>query len=177
MAHRTLSTASAGLVLSALILWAAGCAGPLCSSDTSPRATGSIGVNRVRLEHVALNVPDPVAMANWYCQNLQMKILRKGPPPVNMHFIADSQNNMMLELYHNPRVAVPDYRTMDPLVLHIAFMVDDVPALSRKLVAAGATIVEPLNTTAAGDQITILRDPWGIPIQLLKRANPMLQHR
>jgi len=65
--------------------------------------------DRMRLEHVAINVEDPVRMAKWYCQNLGMKVIRKGPPPVNMHFISDAGGNMMLEIYHNPPDAVPDY--------------------------------------------------------------------
>ena len=130
--------------------------------------------NRIRLEHVAINVEDPAAMAKWYCENLGMKIIRKGPSPVNMRFISDAGGNMMLELYNNPPDAVPDYRSMNPLSLHIAFMVDDVNAITRKLIAAGATIAVDVNTTPAGDELVILRDPWGVPIQFLNRAEPML---
>ncbi len=130
--------------------------------------------NRIRLEHVAINVEDPVAMAKWYCENLDMKIVRKGEPPVNMRFISDAGGNMMLELYNNPPDAVPDYPSMNPLSLHIAFMVDDVKAITRKLIAAGATIAVDVNTTPAGDELVILRDPWGVPIQFLKRTEPML---
>ncbi len=132
--------------------------------------------NRIRLEHVAINVENPVEMAKWYCENLAMKIVRKGPPPVNMHFISDAGGNMMLELYHNPPDAVPDYASMDPLTLHIAFMVDDVEGKSRKLIAAGATVASEITVTDSGDKLTILRDPWGVPIQFLKRAEPMLPH-
>lgn len=131
----------------------------------------------VRLEHVALNVEDPEAMVKWYCENLSMKLMRKGPPPVNMSFISDAGGNMMLELYHNPDAAVPDYRAMDPLQFHIAFMVDDVEAACRRLTAAGATVVQEPYVTPAGDQIGMLRDPWGVPIQPLKRAKPMLSHK
>jgi len=133
--------------------------------------------NRIRLEHVAINVEDPVAMVKWYCENLGMKVVRKGPPPVNMHFISDARANMMLEIYHNPPDAVPDYASMDPLTLHIAFMVDDVEGICRKLVAAGATIATDITITDSGDKLAMLRDPWGVPIQFLKRAKPMLQHR
>ena len=135
------------------------------------------GKNRVRLEHVAINVEDPAAMAKWYCENLGMKTVRKGPSPVNMRFISDAGGNMMLELYNNPPDAVPDYPSMDPLSLHIAFMVDDVNAICRKLIAAGATIAVDVNITPAGDELVILRDPWGVPIQFLKRAEPMLPHK
>jgi uncharacterized glyoxalase superfamily protein PhnB len=66
---------------------------------------------------------------------------------------------------------------MNPLSLHIAFMVDDVKAITSKLIGAGATIAVDINTTPAGDELIILRDPWGVPIQFLKRAKPMLPHK
>ena len=130
--------------------------------------------NRIRLEHIAINVENPVEMVKWYCENLGMKIVRKGPPPVNMHFISDAGGNMMLEIYHNPPDAVPNYRSMNPLSLHIAFMVDDVEKTRRRLVAAGATIATDITVTDNGDKLVMLRDPWGVPIQSLKRAKPML---
>jgi glyoxylase I family protein len=133
--------------------------------------------NRIRLEHVALNVADPVKMAQWYVDNLGMKITREGPAPINMRFLADAGGNMMLELYHNPPDAVPDYASMDPLILHVAFLVDDVEAIRSKLLAAGATPTDEITTTPAGDKITILRDPWGLAIQFIHRANPMLSHK
>jgi len=138
--------------------------------------TKSSRKNRIRLEHVALNVEDPPAMAKWFCDNLGMKVVRKGPPPANMRFISDAGGNMMLELYNNPPDQVPDYPSMNPLSLHIAFMVDDVKAVTDKLIAAGATVAVDINTTDAGDEIVILRDPWGVPIQFIKRAEPMLPH-
>ena len=136
---------------------------------------GSSGGNTVRLEHVALNVADPAKMAVWYVDNLGMKVVREGPLPANMRFLADGGGNMMLELYRNPPDAVPDYAAMDPLLLHVAFMVDDVDAVRGKLIAAGATAVAEVTVTAAGDKLAMLRDPWGLAIQLVHRAEPMLQ--
>ena len=161
-------------VSAALIL--AGC-GPESAKRKDDGFALAGGKNRVRLEHVAINVEDPAAMAKWYCENLGMKIVRKGPSPANMRFISDVGGNMMLELYNNPPDAVPDYPSMDPLSLHIAFMVDDVKAICDKLVAAGATVAGDVNITPAGDEIAMLRDPWGVPIQFLKRAEPMLPHK
>jgi hypothetical protein len=65
---------------------------------------------------------------------------------------------------------------MNPLVLHIAFLVDDVKGIRDALIAAGATPTDEVTITASGDELTILRDPWGVPIQFLKRAEPMLSH-
>jgi len=130
--------------------------------------------NRVRLEHVGLNVADPIKAAQWYVDNLGMKVLRKGPAPANARFLTDGAGNMMLEIYHNPPEAVPNYASMDPLLLHVAFMVDDVDALRSKLLAAGATAVGEVTTTPAGDKLAMLRDPWGLAIQFVHRADPML---
>ncbi len=144
---------------------------------STPAGRDAMQGNRVRLEHVALNVADPIKMAKWYVDNLGMKVLREGPPPANGRFLADSAGNMMLELYHNPPDAVPNYAAMDPLLLHVAFMVDDVDAIRSKLIAAGATAVDQVTVTPAGDKLAMLRDPWGFAIQFVHRAEPMLAHR
>jgi glyoxylase I family protein len=128
----------------------------------------------VRLEHVGLNVADPIKAAQWYVENLGMRVLREGPAPINARFLADGAGNMMLEIYHNPPEAVPNYAAMDPLLLHVAFMAEDVDAIRSKLLAAGATAVGEVTTTEAGDKLAMLRDPWGLAIQFVRRADPML---
>jgi glyoxylase I family protein len=154
----------------AMFIVLAGC------SEMKVSSTRGAGKNRIRLEHVAINVEDPVSMARWYSHHLGMKLVRKGPPPINMHFISDAGGNMMLEIYNNPSDTVPDYASMDPLLLHIAFMVDDVKGIREKLMAAGATAVGEVTVTTAGDELAMMRDPWGVPIQFVKRAKPMLRN-
>jgi catechol 2,3-dioxygenase-like lactoylglutathione lyase family enzyme len=139
-------------------------------------ARKSVHGEPVQFEHVALNVAEPVKMAEWYVENLDMKIMREGPPPINMRFIGDHAGNMMLELYHNPPDAVPDYASQDPLLLHVAFMTEDVDAVRARLIAAGATPVGDVTVTPAGDRLAMLRDPWGLAIQFCDRADPMLSH-
>ena len=145
-------------------------------SDEGEHRMSSHKDNAIRLEHLALNVANPVKMAQWYVDNLDMRIVRQGPPPVNGRFIADRGGNMMLELYTNPPDAVPDYASMDPLLLHVAFMVDDVDAIRARLIAAGATPAGGVEVTPGGDKIAMLRDPWHLAIQLVHRADPMLSH-
>ena len=67
----------------------------------------------------------------------------------------------MLEFYHHPSVAQPDYRAIDPLVLHIAFRTADVTATRDRLMAAGAVPVGEVRRTEAGDELAMLRDPLG----------------
>ena len=128
----------------------------------------------MHIEHVALQVSDPVAMAQWYVEHLGCSIARSTGEPSFIHFLKDAAGQSMLEIYRNPRVAVPDYRTMDVMLVHVAFYSDDPRADRDRLVAAGATIAEDHIVTPAGDEMLILRDPWQLPLQLVKRAAPML---
>jgi len=128
----------------------------------------------MRIEHIALNVKDPIGMAQWYCENLGTRVIREGPPPGNARYVVDSTGNTVLELYTNPPEAVPDYASMDPMVLHIAFCADDVEGTRERLLAAGATAVGEVTQGETGDVLAMLRDPWGLAIQLANRAKAML---
>lgn len=128
----------------------------------------------MRMEHVAYSVENPAEVAAWYVKNLGMKIVRKMDDRPWMHFLADASGNILIELYNNPKVKVPDYRGMDPLLLHLAFTAGDIVKDRDRLLAAGATIADDLTTTPAGDQLVMLRDPWGFAVQLTKRVKPML---
>ncbi|MFW6153919.1 MAG: VOC family protein [Planctomycetota bacterium] len=128
----------------------------------------------MRIEHVAFNVDDPAAMARWYVEHLGFTIVRADDAPPYGHFLADGGGAVMIEIYNNPVATVPDYTAIDPLVLHLALVSADVEADYRSLLAAGATAVEPPNTTDAGDRIAMLRDPWGLALQLARRAASMV---
>jgi len=123
-----------------------------------------------RYEHTALNVPDIGASGEWYCRNLNMTVLRSGE---SVRFLADATGRLMFELYTNPAAEIPDYGKMHPLTLHLAFNVDDVRSAVEKLTAAGATVYGACEQTESGDEMAMLRDPWGIPLQLMKRAEPI----
>jgi catechol 2,3-dioxygenase-like lactoylglutathione lyase family enzyme len=124
-------------------------------------------------EHLAINVSDPVAVAAWYVEHLGMEIVRRGDPPVLMHFLADASHRAMIELYTNTSAPTDVYRDLHPAQLHVAFSSADPDADTARLVAAGATLIEHLHNPD-GSHLTMLRDPWGLAIQLAKRAKPML---
>ena len=128
----------------------------------------------MKIEHLALQVSDPVAMADWYVKHLGCSIARSTGEPAHARFLKERSGSVMLEIYRNPKVSVPDYNQMDPLWLHLAFLSERPTAYRDRLVAAGARIVEDLSTTPGGDEIIMLRDPWGTALQLVKRAQPMI---
>ena len=130
----------------------------------------------MKIEHIALQVPEPAAMADWYVAHLGCRIVRKGAEPSHARFVSDTQGAARMELYRNPKVPVPDYASLDPLLLHLAFVTEQPKADTERLVKAGSKVVEALFTSPSGDQIVMLRDPWGLALQLVKRAEPMLSN-
>jgi glyoxylase I family protein len=127
----------------------------------------------MHIEHVALNVPDPAQMADWYGAHLGTRVLLKLDAAPFTHFIADESGRVVLELYCQTKAAMPNYQALDPLSLHIAFIAADVAAERERLLAAGATPAGDIVTTESGDVMTFVRDPWHVTIQLVKRVKPM----
>ena len=125
----------------------------------------------MKFEHVAINVPDSKSMADWYVENCGMRIVIEIDDPPYIRFLADQEGNTCIEIYHNPDVPVPDYHQQDHLVFHNAFAVEDLMHAKDKLIEAGASFVEEVNVPN-GTRLIMLRDPWGIPLQLVNRVNP-----
>lgn len=128
----------------------------------------------MKIEHAAYQVADPVGQGQWYVEHLGLTVKRAQDASPFGRFLADDGDAVMLEFYHNPKIPVPDYRTIDPLALHVAFRAGDVAATRARLVAAGATAESDVEVTGAGDHVAMLRDPWGLPVQLVRRAKPMI---
>ena len=125
------------------------------------------------IEHLALNVPDPVAFAAWYGTHLGLRVVRHLPQPHQTHFLAD-EGGGILEVYRNPPDQVPDYRAQHHLILHVAFRSADAAADAARLIAAGATPVEEVRPPD-GSLIVMLRDPWGLALQLCQRTTPLIR--
>lgn len=128
----------------------------------------------MKIEHVAFNVEDPLAMGRWYVEHLGLKVKRRTVDSPYAHFLADDGGTVMIEIYGNKSAPLPDYRSMNPSELHLAFVSKDVESDVRRLIAAGATQVGEIDTAANGDHLAMLRDPWGFAIQLVKRAAAMI---
>ena len=82
----------------------------------------------MKIEHVAFNVPDPVAAARWYVDHLGFTIKRRFVEPPYGHFLADDSGTVMVELYKRTDAPVPDYPAQHPAVLHLALVSRDVDA-------------------------------------------------
>ena len=127
----------------------------------------------MRLEHIGFNVADPAAVASWYGEALNMSVLRKGGPPLNAHFMLDSAGRSVVEFYSKTDVPVPDYAALDPWIHHIAFHTDDIGAAHSRLLAAGAMPHGAIQVLG-DDKMAFLRDPWGMALQIVQRATPLM---
>jgi glyoxylase I family protein len=126
-------------------------------------------------EHFALNVPDVRAASSWYVAHLGLKVLRTRSDPPYTQFLADDTGRVFLEIYTNPTDPIPDYAAQHQLRVHFAFAVKDARAERSRLEQAGARLIveEPL---ADGSLLIMMRDPWGVPVQLCQRAQTFAIH-
>ena len=127
----------------------------------------------MKIEHAAFNVEEPVLMARWYVEHLGLEVKRRTIDAPYAHFLADDSGTVMIEIYGNREAPLPDYRAMNPAELHLAFVSDSVAADTQRLRSAGATIVSDVHQLG-DDTFAMLRDPWGLPIQLVQRGTPMI---
>ncbi len=127
----------------------------------------------MKIEHFAFNVEDPIAMSEWYIKNMGMTLISQVKEPPYPTFLADNSGRVMIEIYKNPPHEIPDYRNMNTLILHLAFVSEQPSADKDRLLKVGAKVVKD-EVLDDGSQIVTLRDPWGFAIQLCKRGKQML---
>lgn len=125
------------------------------------------------MEHTAIDVADPIATAEWWCENLGFTITRQKDDETHTTFIADASGRIAIELYRaRTQPSAPDYASQDPLTLHFGFLSDDVDADIERMTKAGATLV--VHEKAPGFDGAMMRDPSGIAIQFVKREKSVL---
>ena len=133
----------------------------------------AVNPNGFVLEHVAIDVADPVATAAWWCDNLGFTITRQKDDITHTTFIVDASGRMAIEMYRaKTQPVAPDYAAQDPLTLHIGFISKDVDADIERLTKAGATLVT--HEKSPGFDGAMMRDPSGIAIQFVKRDESVL---
>ena len=126
----------------------------------------------MKFEHFAINVPDTRATVRWYQDNLGLRIARTRAEDPYTTFLADDTGRIIIELYSNTKATYPDWPTMHPLNFHIAFVSEDPIADAKRLVAAGGTPFSE-ETMPDGSILTMVRDPWGVSLQFVKRGTPV----
>lgn len=123
----------------------------------------------IRFEHIALNVDNPKKVADWYVENMGLKIVSQNK---KMIFLSDPDGNLMFELY-NKKEAKDSYSDLNHASSHVAFASDNAESLAKKLIAGGASQLKKWKNPV-GETIINMRDPWGNMIQIVQRIKPKL---
>lgn len=127
----------------------------------------------MKFEHFAINVPDAKAVSLWYEEHLGLTVKKKMEESPNMTFLADDSGTVMLEIYNNPKGQTLEFEKFHPLAVHLALVSENPKADKERLMAAGAIEFSD-EILPDGSHLVMLRDPWGICLQLCKRAVPMI---
>ena len=128
----------------------------------------------MKFEHFAINVPEPVKTVEWYTTNCEMTVVKGMDKPPFMHFLADNTGRVVMEVFKSLKDEVPDYYAQHPHRFHLALAVTDAEGEKQRLLAAGAELFEE-EKFDDGTHLVMLRDPWGVPLQLCQRGIPFEQ--
>lgn len=122
----------------------------------------------MRFEHFAINVNNVAAVVKWYVAHLDLKVVQQQNEAPFMTFLADSSDRVILELYQRPDAMMMNFTQQHQLTFHVAFVSENAQGDSARLQQAGATFVEEVRKQD-GSHLVMLRDPWGLPLQLCER--------
>jgi catechol 2,3-dioxygenase-like lactoylglutathione lyase family enzyme len=145
----------------------------------------------VGADHTSFTVRDMQQSLAFYRDQLGFEMLNERPEVTNPYFravvgipdliahvaymrIPGTEHRLELIEYRHPRGTPQDTTPNNPGSSHIAYLVDDLPAMFEKLKAAGATFIsEPVHLNEGpnkGGYALYMRDPNGIIIELFQRA-------
>ena len=110
-------------------------------------------------------------MSRWYVEHLGFTVARKREDAPYTHFLADDAGRIVVELYTNPTAPITDFASTHPLCFHFAVVTRAARAEQTRLENAGATFFIE-DALPDGSILVMMRDPWGVAVQLCQRAKP-----
>ena len=120
-----------------------------------------------KIHHVAIIASDYEASKDFYVNKLGLPLVREVYRQERNDYILFLQvGDVQIELFVMPdppaRVTNPEARGLR----HLAFYVEDVPAMAEKLNALGIE-TEPVRVDpVSGGRFTFFRDPDGLPLEI-----------
>ena len=123
----------------------------------------------MRIEHIGLLSSTPIQMGHWYKEHLGFRIIIEAGTDADGVIFMDDDSGMVIEIGHLPGISPMEFRSHHPLSIHLAIECTSPENEARRLVEAGAELVgESLRNAYKGEKI-LVRDPWGLTIQLINR--------
>ncbi len=120
-------------------------------------------------EHFALNIKEVNAVVDWYVSNLHLTVVSAQKEAPFMTFLADTTGRVVMELYYRPDEHSTNFVNQHPLTFHVAFVSENAQLDRERLEKVGASFFEEVKKED-GSHLVMLRDPWGMPLQLCQRT-------
>lgn len=128
----------------------------------------------MKIEHIGFIVPEPVSMGEWYSENFSLGVLRKlGNDEQGVVFLKDPESGTVLEFAKLKEIDPLPFRSLPDLQVHLAFESDNPLKTSGQLEKAGAEFIGESPKAEAENERFLLKDPWGMTIQIIKRKNSL----
>jgi glyoxylase I family protein len=126
------------------------------------------------IDHPAISCEDVRRLAQWYCQTMDMKIVRddgKEPPSLLLGWSDDLKTNSMLELMpvKHPGPSPRDLPRLCPGLRHFAVRVNDFDQAYARVKAAGVEFLFEPTVAVGGGKVVSFRDPDGNEVQIVQR--------
>ena len=127
----------------------------------------------MRLEHIAFQVADPVAMADWYVTHLGFSIRCRRDEPTVAQLLGRRPGSILFELSARPRggARLPRHESHGASPCRRQRR----PGGRRPAAGGGRGHARQRPGRKPRRPFRHVRDPWGMPLQLVRRAEPMLE--
>jgi hypothetical protein len=132
-----------------------------------------VHAQNIRLKYFALNVSDKMTVAQWYHNTLGFDISQHKND--NSVYVSDPGNDFSFRFFSD-LAQKTDYHNLSFDACHVALESDSIRFFEKKILAAGGKYNTPPRYNLIGDAVVDMRDPWGIPIQLIYRVHPYYSH-
>ena len=119
------------------------------------------------IDHPAVAASDPVALADWYCENLGYKLNFKNEKNV---CIIEAPDGSFIEIMPKDDTTRPERTTWTPGWSHLALRVDDFDAACRYIKSRGIVFSAPEANAIGGGKVRNFNDPEGNMLQLVWRS-------
>jgi catechol 2,3-dioxygenase-like lactoylglutathione lyase family enzyme len=118
---------------------------------------GSAAAQTFPYDHIHLNVPDPVAAANWYEKNFGGRRITEAP---NRIMFGSTRLLFLVKADAKP--------SSGSAIDHLGFSFADLDAKMKEFEAAGIKIVTPARDIPGLFKLGFVEDPWGTRIEVVQ---------
>ncbi len=124
---------------------------------------------QLSVEHIGLAARDPIALKDWYVNNLAAKVIFQADqsPPA---FFIELPGGLWIEIYKGDLASSETAINRLAGWRHLALRVDSIELARESLVAKGIEFNEPIKPAGGGGRVLFFQDGEGNLLHLVERS-------